>query len=174
MTRRVTLLWHNERPIGICVFCAPAAALRLRRRFFSLGSQGGITTPLGAGAGGTGRGLQRSLALKKLNQQLWVLSRVVLHPTYRGAGVAAAFVRQCCASCNVPWIETLSAMGHLNPFFEKAGFQRVGVIRKDGRGLSARSYARMYGGRGRVTEQTVRKSRYAEPVYYVFDNRANC
>jgi hypothetical protein len=83
--------------------------------------------------------------------------------------VAAAFVRQSCATCPVPWIETLSAMGHVNPFFEKAGFVRVGVIRKEGR-LSTRGQAQLYGGR-RLSAETSRKSRYSEPVYYVFDNR---
>jgi uncharacterized protein len=159
MTKRVTLLWHGRRPVGICVFCAPAAALRLRTEFFGLH----LRQP---------RGEDRRLFLKKLNQQLWLLARVVLHPTYRGAGVAAAFVRRSCATCPVPWIETLSAMGHLNPFFEKAGFQRVGVIRKNGRGLTPEAYGRIYGSRGGITSETVRKSRYAEPVYYVFDNRA--
>jgi hypothetical protein len=143
MTKRVTVLWHGERPIGICVFSAPAAALRLRNQFFN--ERRGSAPPTD---GSTPRRSQsRVLHLKTLNRQLWVLSRVVLHPTYRGAGVAAAFVRRSCETCPVPWIETLTAMGHLNPFFEKAGFRRVGVIRKDGAGLSARQYGRIYGGR---------------------------
>lgn len=62
-------------------------------------------------------------------------------------------------------------MGHLNPFFEKAGFQRVGVVRKD-RAMSARQYARLYGG-SKLTAETVRKSTHSEPVYYVFDNRGS-
>lgn len=147
----MTLLWHEDRPIGICVFGAPARALGLRHRFFGM------------------RGRLDSLRLKRLNEQLWVLSRVVLHPTYRGAGLAADFVRASCASCPVPWIETLSVMGHLNPFFEKAGFRRVGVIRKD-KALSPGAYARLYGS-GKLTEETLRKSLHGEPVYYVFDNR---
>ena len=98
-----------------------------------------------------------------------MLSRVVLHPTYRGAGLAADFVRSSCAGCPVPWIETLSVMGHLNPFFVKAGFHRVGVVRKD-KTLSPRAYAQLYGG-NKLTDETIRKSLYAEPVYYVFDNR---
>ena len=105
------------------------------------------------------------MSLKRLNQQLWVLARVVLHPTYRGAGLASDFVRASCKTCPVPWIETLSVMGHLNPFFEKAGFTRVGVIRKDAT-LSARNYAQLYGGKT-LTAETVRKSRRSEPVYYL-------
>jgi ABC-type ATPase with predicted acetyltransferase domain len=95
-----------------------------------------------------------------------VLSRVVLHPTYRGAGIAAAFVRRACETCPVPWIETLSAMGRANPFFERAGFARVGVIRKSGQpGYGAYS-------RDGVSAATKAKSRFSEPVYYVFDNRS--
>ncbi len=165
MVKRVTLLWHDDRPMGICVFATPAASLRLRNEYF------GLTRPRpGMAIPGVGR-LGRSLFLKKLNQQLWLLARVVLHPTYRGAGVAAAFVRRSCETCPVPWIETLSAMGHVNPFFERAGFVRVGIIRKDGRKDGAKYQAGMYGGHGNLSDETVRKSQYAEPVYYVFDNR---
>jgi len=100
------------------------------------------------------------VALMALNQQLWLLQRVVLHPTWRGAGIAAKFVRRACALCPAPWIETLSAMGQVNPFFERAGFQRIGVIR----GTS--------GGQHRSIESR-EKSRHSEPVYYVFDNRTS-
>src|SRR5437868_14139190 len=99
-----------------------------------------------------------------MNRQLWLLSRVVLHPTYRGAGIAAAFVRRACELCPAPWIETLSAMGRINPFFERAGFVRVGVIRKEldnGGGAYRR----------RLSAESLAKSRFSEPVYYVFDNR---
>ena len=146
--KRVVLLWHGPEPVGICVFGPPAASLKLRSRFFGL------------------RNPRSEVALRALNEQLWVLSRVVLHPTYRGAGVAAALVRRACRTCPVPWIETLTAMGHVNPFFERAGFVRVGVVRKDGRGRAAGAYCA-----GRVSRETEAKSRFSEPVYYVFDNR---
>jgi N-acetylglutamate synthase-like GNAT family acetyltransferase len=114
--------------------------------------------------------------LQALNRQLVTLSRVVLHPTYRGAGVASGFIRASCRSCPWPWIETLAEMGRLNPFFERAGFVRVGASRK--RDGSREKHSAIYGGRrdkeGRpqlVSKETHDKSRYAEPVYYVFDNR---
>jgi GNAT superfamily N-acetyltransferase len=147
------LLWHGDEPIGICVFCTPAASLSLRTRYFGL------------------RNPRSGVALSALNRQLWLLSRVVLHPTYRGAGIAAAFVRRACATCPVAWVETLTAMGRANPFFERAGFVRVGVIRKDQRRGRA-VYGGVYGARGvRVSAETAAKSRFSEPVYYVFDNR---
>ncbi len=113
----MTLLWHGDEPIGICVFASPAASLTLRTRYFKL------TNP------------RSEIGMRGLNANLWLLQRVVLHPTYRGAGIAAAFVRRACELCPVDWIETLTAMGRVNPFFERAGFVRVGTIRKrDGSG----------------------------------------
>jgi ABC-type lipoprotein export system ATPase subunit/GNAT superfamily N-acetyltransferase len=149
--RRVVLLGHKDEPVGVCVFCTPAASLSLRSRYFGL----------------SGRRSETGLAA--LNQQLWLLARVVLHPTYRGAGIGAAFVRRACQTCPVAWVETLSAMGHVNPFFERAGFLRVGVLR--GRKRVGR-HGSIYGRRGtRVSAETEAKSRFSEPVYYVFDNR---
>lgn len=113
--------------------------------------------------------------MRALNWQLVMLSRVVIHPTYRGAGIAARFVRRSCELCPYRWIETLTQMGHINPFFEAAGFVRVGSSRP--KHHDRISHSVIYGGRrhhaspGLVTEETHRKSRYAEPVYYVFDNR---
>ncbi|MFO0850430.1 MAG: GNAT family N-acetyltransferase [Gemmataceae bacterium] len=148
--RRVVVLWHGEERVGVCVFGSPAASLALRSKFFGL------------------RNPRDRAALAALNEQLWVLQRVVLHPTYRGAGIAAGFVRRACETCPVPWVETLSAMGHANPFFERAGFVRVGAVRKTGR-AGRRNGA--FGSRRAVSAASAAKSRFSEPVYYVFDNR---
>jgi len=149
-TRRVIVLWHGREAIGVCVFGAPAAALALRTRYF------GLTNP------------RSRVALAALNGQLWLLQRVVIHPTYRGAGIAAAFVRRACELCPAEWIETLTAMGRANPFFERAGFVKVGVVRKRAGGSAAGAYTRGAGGTAASREQ----GRYSEPVYYVFDNRS--
>lgn len=110
-----------------------------------------------------------------------MLSRVVLHPTYRGAGLAAAFVRRSCELCPWPWIETLAGMGHVNPFFEKAGFVRVAVgATTPVKARSRRDHSKLFGGRrrngsqGLVSKETFEKSRHARPVYFIFDNRAAC
>jgi ABC-type ATPase with predicted acetyltransferase domain len=146
----VVLLRHGPESIGICVFTAPAASLGVRTRYFGL------------------HGARSRLALSALNEQLWLLSRVVIHPTYRGAGIAAEFVRRACSSCQVPWIETLTAMGHANPLFERAGFTQVGVVRKEGDGLG---YGGQFGPTGKCNDVSRGKSRWSEPVYYVLDNR---
>jgi hypothetical protein len=155
----VTLLWHRDEPIGICVFTSPALALAARSKFFGL----------------TGR--WSSVKVAALNRQLVTLSRVVLHPTYRGAGIAAAFIRASCRSCPWPWIETLAEMGRLNPFFERAGFTKVSRSLRSDRDTEKGSRAKhsaIYGGRrgrGRLSAETHAKSRYAEPVYFIFENR---
>src|SRR5262249_2216044 len=106
--RRVMLLWHGEEPIGICVFATPAAALRLRSAYFGL------------------RRARSRVALQALNEQLWLLARVVLHPTYRGAGGASAFVRRACEARPLGWVETLSAGGRAHPSFRAARCLRLG------------------------------------------------
>lgn len=150
----MTLLWHGEEPIGICVFALPPVSLGPRNRFF----------------GRTGR--WDRVSMQALNRQLAMLSRVVLHPAYRGAGLAAQFVRRSCELSGIPWIETLAAMGRVNPVFEKAGFVRVGSAR--GRKKSREGHSTLYKrptGRRPIRTETYEKSRRAAPVYFIFDNR---
>ena len=141
------MLWHGGTPVGIVVFGTPAAALSLRSRYFGL------------------RNPRSGLGLQSLNSQLWLLQRVVLHPTYRGAGIASDFIRRACGLCDIDWIETLSAMGRANPVFERAGFTRVGAVKR------SRSANGAYGGRAKLSAETRAKSRFSDPVYFVFDNR---
>lgn len=146
------MLWRRKEPVGICIFSTPAFSLRCRNRFFGLS------------------GKRTKLAGRALNQQLITLSRVVIDPKYRGAGIASAFVRRCCELTEWPWVEALAQMGTINPFFERAGFRRVGRSRalkgnRDG-------HSRIYGCRKlKLSAEAHRKSEFAEPVYYIFDNR---
>jgi hypothetical protein len=162
MTRFLTLLWDGDEPIGICVFVASPPSLAGRNRYF----------------GRSGR--WDRVRLQTLNRQLALLSRVVIHPTYRGAGIAAAFVRRSCELSPFPWIETLAGMGRIHPFFEKAGFVRVatGPAVSDA-ARSRKAHSKLYGGRRQngsralVSRETFEKSRHSRPVYYIFDNRVS-
>ncbi len=152
------MLWHGAEPIGICVFATPAKSLRQRSRYFGLS------------------GSWSRARLQALNAQLVTLARVVLHPSYRGAGLAAEFIRVSCHSCRWPWIEALAGMGQLNPFFERAGFVAVGdgQVRDGSRRKHSDLYGVQHGQDGRkklISRESYEKSRYASPVYYVFDNR---
>lgn len=142
------VLWHGNEPIGICIFAAPAASLSLRSQCFGLSNA------------------RNRIAMSALNHQIWLLQRVVLHPTYRGAGIGAAFVRRACELCPVPWIETLSTMSHANPIFERAGFQRIGIIRKASSMKSREPYGRKNG----RTRNANDLHRWSEPIYYVKKN----
>ena len=151
-------------PIGICLFTSAPHALSMRNRFFGQRPRWSRT------------------ALRLRDRQIVMLSRVVLHPAWRGAGLAADFVRASCRLCPWPWIETLTQMGHINPFFERAGFTRVGTStgrrKQAGRRTSRSQHSAIYGKRHTahaprrlLSPETHRKSRYAAPVYYIFDNR---
>lgn len=156
--RQGFLLWHGDEPIGICLFIAPPKALSQRHRFFGQSGRWNRTT------------------LRTLNRQLVTLSRVVLHPTYRGAGLGHLFIRRCCELCSFPWIEALTQMGHFNPVFERAGFLAIGESHTQNR--SRHSHSALYHKRLKrgqrqalVTQETYEKSRFASPIYYIFDNR---
>lgn len=60
-----------------------------------------------------------------LNQQVRVISRVVVDPRSRGRGVAAAMVRAYLDSPLTVRTEALAAMGRACGFFERAGMRRV-------------------------------------------------
>lgn len=146
------MLWHLREPIGVCVFAHPAASLSLRSRFFGL------------------QNARSPLAMARLKDKLWLLQRVVLHPSYRGAGLASHFVRRACELCPTDWIETLSALGHAHPIFERAGFVRVGTLPtvRPGRRHRHGAFPRRSG----VSPTTLRQSESTTPVYYLFDNRS--
>ncbi|MCA9098190.1 MAG: hypothetical protein KDA36_07385 [Planctomycetaceae bacterium] len=163
--RHVTVLWdrvgdEDERAVGICVFTTAPVSLAGRRKFFGL------------------QGKWTKLGLKALNEQVVLLSRVVLHPTYRGVGIGAEFIRRSCESCGWGWVETLTELGRRNPVFERAGFVRVPTEAKGRRDRAGHSaiYGTRRGGYGKkrlVSEETFEKSRFSNPAYYIFDNRGN-
>ncbi len=120
-------------------------------------------------------GKRTGLKAKALNHQLVTLSRVVIHPSYRGAGLASQFIRRSCESSRWRWIETLAQMGNINPFFERAGFVRIGKTTRKNQSRIGHSaiygHHRQSAKKRMVSKETHRKSRYSEPVYFVFDNR---
>ncbi len=108
--------------------------------------------------------------MKRLNAQLACLSRVVLHPTYRGAGLTSRFIQKACELSGMDWVEALSQIGHVNPLFERAGFTRVGVCEGPKRRTRA-GHSAVYGKskrRRQVSEETFEKSQRSQPVYYVW------
>ena len=71
----------------------------------------------------------RRLAAALLNAELECISRVVVHPTYRGCGLAVRLVRHALATAATPLVEALATMGAVHPFFERAGMTCFGRVR---------------------------------------------
>lgn len=60
-----------------------------------------------------------------LNEHFARISRVIVHPKFRGIGVAVELVRQTLPLEGRPYVETLAVMAKFNPFFERAGMVRL-------------------------------------------------
>ena len=63
--------------------------------------------------------------LKQLQQQISTISRVVIHPKYRSIGLGAKLIGETLAHAGTPCVEAIAVMARYNPFFEKAGMQRI-------------------------------------------------
>jgi GNAT superfamily N-acetyltransferase len=56
-----------------------------------------------------------------LNAELRCISRVVVHPRWRGLGLAVRLVKAALDTATTRYTEAIAAMGAVHPFFEKAG-----------------------------------------------------
>jgi len=65
---------------------------------------------------------------KRLNRELRVLKRLVIHPDVRGCGLGHWLVKRTLPLVGVRFVECLAAMGAVNPVFDKAGMRRIGTI----------------------------------------------
>jgi len=72
-------------------------------------------------APGRSAGLGRTSMATILNREVRVISRVVLAPNWRGLGLAVRLVAETMPLVGTPYVEALAAMGHVHPFFERAG-----------------------------------------------------
>lgn len=64
---------------------------------------------------------------RRLNREMRVLRRLVIHPDVRGCGIGHWLVRRTLPLAGTRFVECLAAMGEINPVFEKAGMVRVGT-----------------------------------------------
>jgi len=69
-------------------------------------------------------GLERRAGLRLLNEEVRTISRVIVHPQWRGLGLAVRLVRHALTHAETVYTEALAAMGRVHPFFERAGMQR--------------------------------------------------
>ncbi|HEX8521539.1 MAG TPA: hypothetical protein VF669_04725, partial [Tepidisphaeraceae bacterium] len=66
--------------------------------------------------------------IKWINQNLRNIARVVVHPKFRGAGLATEIVRKILRETPVRYIESFAMMGRAIPFLERAGMTRHRVV----------------------------------------------
>ena len=155
--RSVRLLWHDNDPIGICIFGFGPLSSSARNRAF------GITGSLS------------TLKAKRINRNFATVSRLVLDPRYRGAGLAAAFLRACCRLAPWPWIELVSEMAALVPFCQAAGFRRIAGAAPKGPHPPAAASRRSPWGKSGWTRAGFasysRRVRFSRPAYFLLDNR---
>lgn len=57
----------------------------------------------------------------RVNRELRCISRVIVHPAFRGLGIARRLVEHYLADPATPCTEALAAMGRVSPFFARAG-----------------------------------------------------
>jgi ABC-type lipoprotein export system ATPase subunit len=66
---------------------------------------------------------------ERLNREVRVLKRLVIHPDVRGCGLGHWLVRRTLPLAGTRFVECLAAMGAINPVFEKAGMRMIGACR---------------------------------------------
>jgi ABC-type lipoprotein export system ATPase subunit/GNAT superfamily N-acetyltransferase len=64
-------------------------------------------------------------SLQRLQREVSVISRVVVHPKYRSIGLGARLVGKTLAQAGTACVEAVAVMARYNPFFERAGMQRI-------------------------------------------------
>jgi len=62
---------------------------------------------------------------KKINEEFECIARIILHPQYRGLGLAYYFLEEYFKLSSSKYIETVAVMANYTPFFEKAGMTKV-------------------------------------------------
>jgi len=95
----------DEIVAGVIVYTMPSIGLELRRSAF----------------GDFFSHLDRPTRLSLINKNIRCISRVIIEPRFRSLGLAVKLVSETLRRLDVPVIEALAVMGHINPFFEKAG-----------------------------------------------------
>lgn len=62
-----------------------------------------------------------------INKHIDYVARVIIHPKYRGIGLSKVMLESYFKLTDATYVETVAVMANYNPFFEKAGMQRIDV-----------------------------------------------
>jgi len=97
----------NSRVIAVGVLSYPTPSHRVRERVLRLS------------------GPRYGEKLRFINQHVRTISRVIVHPQFRGLGIASLLVRRICEECPTRYVEAIAAMGEVHPLFEKGGMRKI-------------------------------------------------
>ncbi len=67
------------------------------------------------------------MSLAELNQNVSMISRIVIHPKYRSIGLGAYLIRESLPLVGTSYVEMVAVMAKYNPFAEKAGMRKVSI-----------------------------------------------
>ncbi len=62
--------------------------------------------------------------IRWLNHNLRTISRIIVHPQFRGVGLASELAQTLCTESGVRYVEAMAVMGIAVPFFQRAGMTR--------------------------------------------------
>ncbi|MCL5877393.1 MAG: ATP-binding cassette domain-containing protein [Candidatus Bathyarchaeota archaeon] len=99
-TRKIFILKRKDELCGAIVYCYPSPMTFGRSRVW----KGNIAQ------------LQREISL---------ISRVIIHPKYRSIGLGEKLVHDTLPFAGTRFVEAVAVMAKYNPFFEKAGMQKI-------------------------------------------------
>ena len=66
-----------------------------------------------------------------INDEIARISRVIIHPKFRGIGLGEFLVKQTLPLAKAKVVEVLAVMARYNPFFEKAGMAKVNYCKDE-------------------------------------------
>ena len=97
----------KPRIVAIGVLSWPTAVSRPRRRAFGLA------------------GIDYAGQIAFANRHIRTISRIIVHPQFRGLGLARLLIQRLCADCPTRFVEATAAMADAHPMFERAGMHRL-------------------------------------------------
>ena len=97
------------RAIAVGVLSWPTAVSRARQAVFGL------------------RSLTYGQQIHWANANVRTISRVIVHPQFRGLGLARLLVQELCRICPTRYVEATASMGAAHPLFWRAGMTGVGL-----------------------------------------------
>ena len=110
-TLKVFRAVRGNRTVGVIVYSPPPTIAFGRVKFLK---------SLGVKAGRLSKGY-----LRWLSKNVIRISRVVVHPKYRGIGLGVRLIKETMPLTGYPIVEMIAVMARYNPFAEKAGMVKV-------------------------------------------------